>query len=48
MTDASINDLVDELGRVVVLGTRFFQILEISIDANGALFFHDGNMVGNP
>lgn len=45
---ASIDDLVDELGRVVVFWTRFFQISEISTDMNVALCFHDGNRVGNP
>ena len=44
----SIDDLVNEWGRVIVLWTCFFQIAKIDTDANGDLFFHDRNRVGNP
>ena len=48
MTHTSIDDLVNEWGRVIVLGTCFVQIAKISANAYGALFFHDWNRVGNP
>ena len=48
MYSTSVDDLVDERGRVVVFWTSFVQISEIGTDANVALFFHDENRVGNP
>ena len=48
MTHTSIDDLVDESGRVNVLGTCFVKITKISANTYGALFFHDGNRVRNP
>ena len=48
MASASINNLVDEGGGIIVFRTSFVQIQKISADAYGALFFHDRNKVGNP
>jgi len=44
---ARIDELVDEWCRVILFGTRFVEILEISTNADGALFFHDGYRVRN-
>lgn len=38
MACASVNDLVDERGGVVVFGTCFVQVLEIRAYADGPLF----------
>ena len=48
MTYTSIDDLVDEWGRLIFLGTHFVQIMKIGANTFGALVFHDGNRVGNP
>ena len=39
--------MVDEWGRVIFFGTCFVQIVKIGENTYGALFFHDGNRVGN-
>ena len=48
MSRTSIDDLVDEWGGIIVLGTSFVQIPKIGANTYGALFFHNGNKVGNP
>ena len=48
MASASIDNLVDEGGGIIVFRTSFVQILKISADVYRALFFHDGNRFGNP
>ena len=48
MARTSIDDLVDEWGGVIFIGTCFVQILKIGANTYCALFFHDGNKVGNP
>ena len=44
----NVDNLVDEWVRVIFLWTGFVQITKIGTNAYGALFFHDGSMVGNP
>ena len=48
MSNTCIDDLVDEWCGVIVFGTSFVEIQKISADTYCALFFHDGNRVGNP
>jgi len=43
-----IYNMVNEGCRVIVFGTCIVQVSKISIDTNGALFFHDGYRVRNP
>ena len=48
MASASIDNLVDQGGGIIVFRKSFVQILKIGADAYDALFFHDGNRVRNP
>jgi hypothetical protein len=48
MVKAVINNLVDERGGKVVFGTSMVEIMKVSADANSALFFVNGDGVGNP
>ena len=48
MSCASIDDLVDEWSGIILFRTSFFKLPKISANAYSALFFHDGNRVGNP
>ena len=48
MSSRSIDDLVDEWGGIIVFRTIFVQISKINANVYNALFFHDGNRVGNP
>jgi hypothetical protein len=43
-----IDNLVDERGWKVVLGTRMVQITKVNADTNSALFFVNRDGVGNP
>jgi hypothetical protein len=43
-----IDNLVDERGWKVVFGTSMVEIMKVSADANSALFFVNGDGVGNP
>jgi hypothetical protein len=48
MTGIVINHLVDERGWKVVFGTSMVEITKVGADANRALFFVNGDWVGNP
>jgi hypothetical protein len=48
MADIVIDNLVDERGWKVVLGTSMVEIVKFSADANSALFFVKGDGIGNP
>ena len=48
MTSTGINDLVNKQSGKVVFGTSQIQITRFSTNANGTLFFIDGNRIGNP
>ena len=48
MSCTRFDDLVDEWSGIIFFGARFVQIPKIGTHAYGALFFHDGNRVGNP
>jgi hypothetical protein len=48
MSDTLIDNLVDESGWEVVFGTSMVEIAKVSANANSALFFVNGDGVGNP
>ena len=48
MSNACINDLVDERGGEVVFGTCPIKIVEVCANVNGTLFFIHGNKIRNP
>jgi hypothetical protein len=48
MFDTVIDNLVDERGREVVFGTSLVEIVEVSADMNGSLFFVNMDGVGHP
>ena len=48
VTDTFIDNLVNERGWKVVLGTNMVEITKVSADANNALFFVDRDNVGDP
>ena len=48
MVDIIIDDLVDERGWEVVLGTNMVEIVKVYADGNGSLFFVNGDRVGDP
>ena len=48
MTGTSVNDLVNKQSGEFVFGKIQIQFTEVSIDANGTLFFIDGNNIRNP
>ena len=48
MSSIGVNDLVNEWSGEIVLGTCQVQVMEVSKDVNGTLFFVDRNMIGNP
>jgi hypothetical protein len=43
-----IDNLVDERGWKVVFGTSMVEIVKVGADVNSALFFVNGDGVGNP
>jgi hypothetical protein len=43
-----IDNLDDERGREVVFGTSMIEITKVGVDVNSALFFVNGDGVGNP
>ena len=48
MSGTVINDLVNDRSGKIVLWTWQVQIIKVSIDMNGTLFFINGNRIGNP
>ena len=48
MSGACIDDLVDERGGEVVLGTCPIEIMKFYVNTNGTLFFIHGNKIRNP
>ena len=48
MANTCINDLINEWSGEVVFGTCQIQVMKFTTDANGTLFFVDGNKIGNP
>ena len=48
MSGTGINDLVNEHSGEIILGIGQVQIMEVSTDMNGTLFFINENRIGNP
>jgi hypothetical protein len=48
MAGAVVNNLIDERRWKVVLGIGVIEIAKVCANAYSALFFVDGNRVGNP
>jgi hypothetical protein len=48
MVGTIIDDLFDERGWKVFLGTSVVDITKVCADANSALFFFNGDRVGDP
>ena len=48
MVDTIIDDLVDERGWKVVFGTSMVEIAKVCANMNNALFFVNGDGVGDP
>ena len=48
MAGTIINNLIDEMGWEVVFGTSMVEIAKVGAYANNALFFVNGDGVGNP
>jgi hypothetical protein len=48
VTDAVVDNLIDEWRWEIVFWTSVVEIAKVGADANGALFFVDGYRVGNP
>ena len=48
MVNIVIDNLVDERCWEIVFGTSMINIAKVGADANSALFFVNGDRVGNP